>query len=122
MFGNINMDQVVGKITEILGKVIAFAQRILASFAGLFEKLAPKVMPVIDKILDEFVGLAPAFATVVDMITPVLYFFIDIFGKVAGFISEHSKSINKVVEAIGAIWTVVWDLISGAVDARLEVH
>lgn len=117
VFGNINMDQVVGKITEILGKVIAFAQPILASFAGLFEKLAPKVMPVIDKILDAFVGLAPAFATVVDMITPVLDFFIDIFGKVAGFISEHSESINNVVEAIGSVWTVVWDLISGAVDA-----
>lgn len=117
VFGNVSMDDVVGKITEILGKIIDFARPILEAFARMFETLAPKIMPVIDKILDAFVVVAPAFATVVDMITPVLDFFIDIFGKVEGFISEHSESINKVVESIGAIWTVVWDLISGAVDA-----
>lgn len=116
VFGDISLGDIFNKVVEILGKVVQFAKPFLDVFAGMFERLAPKVMPVIDKIIDAFVSISPAFAAVVDMITPVLEFFIDAFGKLADFIIEKSDSINMIIQGVRDIWDAAWSIISEALE------
>ena len=117
MFSGFDLNAVIDGYINILGRLSNAAAPIIDAFCGIIEEMAPRMAPLIENVISMFESLSPAFVTVVNMITPVLDFFMSVFEKVSQFIIDNSDTINEIIGTVGEIWEKVW----GALSTVLEV-
>lgn len=121
VFGDLTFEDFTSGLMNAFNRVKDFLGPIIDTIGDIIGRLAPYVMPVIDKVVTAIEGLQPVFTTIFEALEPVLMTFLDIFSKVAQFVIDNTDTITSIVQNLGDIWAAVWPTISGVLETAWAI-